>query len=196
MGKKLDQDYWEQRYQDGQTQWDAGQITTPIKEYIDGLVDKNQRILIPGAGNAHEAEYLYQKGFKNTYVCDWAAKALTQFSERVPDFPKAQLLHVNFFELEQKFDCIIEQTFFCAIQPNLRPAYAQKMAQLLSENGRLVGLFFANEFEREGPPFGGTKEEYLTYFKPYFKIKTMEACYNSIPPRLGSELFVELRVEN
>ena len=26
--------YWEERYQKGETGWDAGKITTPIKEYI------------------------------------------------------------------------------------------------------------------------------------------------------------------
>ena len=38
--------YWEKRYQKGETGWDAGQITTPIKEYIDQLTNKNLKILI------------------------------------------------------------------------------------------------------------------------------------------------------
>ena len=36
--------YWEERYQKGETGWDAGQITTPIKEYIDQLTNKNLKI--------------------------------------------------------------------------------------------------------------------------------------------------------
>ena len=38
--------YWEERYQKGETGWDAGKITTPIKEYIDQLTNKNLKILI------------------------------------------------------------------------------------------------------------------------------------------------------
>ncbi|PSR06177.1 MAG: SAM-dependent methyltransferase, partial [Bacteroidetes bacterium SW_10_40_5] len=37
--------------------------------------------------------------------------------------------------------------------------------------------------------FGGSKEEYLEYFNPWFHVKTMEDAYNSIKPRIGSELF-------
>ena len=49
--------YWEERYQKGETGWDAGKITTPIKEYIDQLTNKNLKILIPGAGNGYEFDY-------------------------------------------------------------------------------------------------------------------------------------------
>ena len=38
-------------------------------------------------------------------------------------------------------------------------------------------------------PFGGTREEYLTYLSPYFNTQVFEKCYNSIQPRAGNELF-------
>ena len=38
--------YWEERYLKGETGWDAGTITTPLKEYINQLTDKNLKILI------------------------------------------------------------------------------------------------------------------------------------------------------
>ena len=57
--------YWEERYQKGETGWDAGTITTPLKEYIDQLTDKNLTILIPGAGNGHEFDYLIDN--RNTF---------------------------------------------------------------------------------------------------------------------------------
>jgi len=38
-------------------------------------------------------------------------------------------------------------------------------------------------------PFGGTKEEYLSYLTPYFKVKVFEDCHNSIAPRMENELF-------
>ena len=64
------------------------------------------------------------------------------------------------------------------------------MHSLLRPGGKLVGLWFNHPLDTEEKrPFGGTREEYLTYFTPYFTIKTMEDCYNSIKPRMGSELF-------
>ena len=57
----MDKQYWSQRYQEGQTGWDIGGVSAPLAAYFDQLEDKNLRILIPGAGNAHEAAYLFQK---------------------------------------------------------------------------------------------------------------------------------------
>lgn len=85
---------------------------------------------------------------------------------------------------------IIEQTFFCAIFPNDRMKYAKKVHQLLNPNGRLVGLLFNHEFGNDFPPYGGTEEEYLRIFKPYFFIKQFSAATNSIKPRAGRELFI------
>jgi thiopurine S-methyltransferase len=190
----LNKDYWQNRYQEEKTGWDAGTITTPIKAYFDAIEDKSIKILIPGCGNAHEAAYLFQAGFTNLYLCDWAQAPLDTFSNENPAFPKEQLICANFFDLEENdFDYVVEQTFFCAINPSLRPKYAQKMATLLKTGGQLVGLFFGKELGLEGPPFGGNQAEYLTYFEPLFSNVKMVPCTNSIAPRLGSELFIEIQ---
>ena len=83
----------------------------------------------------------------------------------------------------------MEQTFFCALDPVLRKKYVEKMADLLKENGKLAGLLFDFELTAEGPPFGGSSEEYLQLFTHYFTSKKLERCYNSIKPRSGRELF-------
>lgn len=189
----MNKDFWSQRYRNNNTGWDIGSISTPLKEYIDQLENKDLRILIPGAGNSYEAEYLFNKGFKNIIVCDIASEPLQNLKSRVPDFPEHQLIQKNFFDLEDNFDLILEQTFFCAIPVAKRPDYAEKVFQLLSENGKISGLFFDFELKPDGPPYGGSKEEYLTYFSPYFKIDIFERCYNSIPPRQGNELFFKFR---
>jgi hypothetical protein len=86
---------------------------------------------------------------------------------------------------------IIEQTLYCAINPLLRNDYARKSAELLDVGGKLVGVLFNRTFE-SGPPFGGSKEEYLICFTPYFKSCSMEICHNSAAPRSDNELFIRL----
>jgi len=189
-------DYWNDRWVKGETAWDMGSPSTPLKEYIDTLQNCEMKILIPGCGNAYEAEYLFSKGFTNVYVVDYARKALEEFSKRVPDFPKEHLLCMDFFELENSgdWDLIIEQTFFCAIDPSLRARYAEKMFRLISPVGRLVGLLFNDpKLNLETPPFRGSMEEYTTIFKPHFTFDKFEMAYNSIPPRAGRELFINFR---
>ncbi|WP_037319891.1 methyltransferase domain-containing protein [Salegentibacter sp. Hel_I_6] len=186
-------EFWSQRYEQNQTGWDIGEISRPLKAYIDQLENKELKILIPGAGNAYEAEYLMKQGYKNVYVADISKKPLENLKSRVPDFPEAQLLHINFFEIKDRFDLILEQTFFCALPIDSRKEYAKKSAELLTQNGILCGLLFNFPLTEQGPPFGGSKEEYLAYFAPYFKIDILEPCYNSIKPRQGNELFFKFR---
>ncbi len=187
----LTKTYWQNRYDEQQTGWDVGEITTPLKEYFDQLASKNLKILIPGAGNGYEVEYLFNNGFKDVTVIDLAEKPLENLLGRNPQFPKNNLICGDFFEHSGQYDLIVEQTFFCALDPSLRPRYAAKMAELLKPGGKLVGLLFNTEFTG-GPPFGGNRAEYLEYFKPFFEIKTFESCYNSIKPREKRELFINL----
>jgi methyl halide transferase len=186
---KLNQDFWAERYFTGNLGWDIGEVSLPIKTYADQLTNKGLKILIPGAGNAYEAEYFYNKGFKNIYVLDWAEKPLQNLKERVPGIPNEQLLCMDFFSLSDSFDLIIEQTFFSALTKDMRQKYADKMFELLKPGGKLVGLLFDDPLFDDHPPFGGNKKEYLPYFKNLFDIKVFDHCYNSIPPRMGRELF-------
>src|SRR5688572_715667 len=192
MKQDLNKEFWTQRYNEGTIGWDVGKASTPITTFIDQLANKELKILIPGAGNAYEAEYLWKKGFNDVYVLDISPVPLDNFKKRNPEFPEHQLLLMDFFELKNNFDLVIEQTFFCAIPRNLRPDYAKKMHEVIKPGGKLAGVLFGIEFEKEGPPFGGTKTEYLGYFEPYFDIVQMDICKNSIPPRAGNELWIEL----
>ena len=188
----LSESYWTSCYKNEMSGWDVGSITPPLKDFIDKLKDKNISILIPGAGNAHEAEYLHVQGFSDVTVCDLSENPLKNLMKRCPSFPKKNLIHGNFFELDDKYDLIIEQTFLCAINPTLRDDYAQKMKTLLKPSGQLVGLMFDVVFPFDGPPFGGTAEEYRSLFSKHFNQVNIEKCNTSISPRLGNEVFVKI----
>ena len=187
---KLNRAFWAKRYQSNTIGWDTGGITTPLKEYIDQLTDKNCKILIPGAGNGYEAEYLHKKGFTQVYVLDLVMHPLDNIMRRVPSFSVFNLLLGDFFDLEDTFDLVIEQTFFCALDPKLRDQYVDKMYDILNPNGKIAGVLFQFPLTEEGPPFGGSKQEYLERFSSKFKIKTLETAYNSIKPRAQKELFI------
>lgn len=187
----LTNEYWQNRYEQGQTQWDAGAITTPLKEYIDQLRDIHQRILIPGAGNGYEAEYLFGLGYENVFVLDIARAPLENVQQRMPDFPSDQLIEEDFFSHQGPYDLILEQTFYCAIDPGRRDDYVVQAHKLLRPGGKLVGLLWDAPMFSDRPPYGGSLEEYQERFGPFFEIDILEKCYNSIPPRAGTEAFVK-----
>jgi methyl halide transferase len=190
---ELNEKYWTERYQKDDTGWDIGIISDPLKAYSDQLEDKTISILIPGAGNAYEAEYLFNKGFTNVTVIDLSDQPLKNIQKRIPGFPRERLICGDFFGHAQQYDLIIEQTFFCALDRSLRKKYAEKMASLLCPGGTLAGVLFNAEFNNDHPPFGGSKEEYIPLFEPYFILKTFDVCYNSIKPRANRELFMILK---
>jgi SAM-dependent methyltransferase len=196
-GLTLDSHYWEKRYQNNQTGWDAKAITTPVKRIIDEYINDNQldiSILVPGCGYGYEAKYLLDNGFINVTIIDYSPTAIYGFKQLInkPLLSSWNVIIDNFFNLEGQFDLIIEQTFFCALDRNLRNAYAEKMSDLLKPEGKLRGLLFNKEFEANTPPFGGTFYEYNSLFCKYFTTIDLKPCFDSIPPRLGNEFEINI----
>lgn len=133
---KLTKEYWENRYKTNDIGWDTGTITTPLKEYIDQIENKNLKILIPGAGNGYEFDYLVTNGFKNTHVVDISETPVENLRLKNPNFEN-QIIETDFFEHDNSYDLIIEQTFFCALIPSLRNDYVNKAHKLLKPKVRL-----------------------------------------------------------
>lgn len=190
MNEKSNQNFWDQRWKDKNTGWDLGQVSPPIKGYVDKLKDKNIAILIPGCGNAYEAEYLLNNGFTNVTVIDISPTQVSNLKQKFSG-KSIQIVNGDFFEHKGKYDLILEQTFFCAIHPSLRKQYVEKCYELLNPKGKIAGVLFGVIFEKEGPPYGGTQAEYEKLFSPKFNFIHLDVCKNSIEPRHGNELFIE-----
>ncbi len=186
-----DSAYWDKLYADKETRWDIGYVSTPLKEYFDQLRDKNISILIPGCGNSYEAEYLLQQGFTNITLIDISPLLTKRLEEKFAAHLNKGLTIItgDFFKLKGQYDLIVEQTFFCAIDPSQRLQYADQVHALLKPGGKLSGVLFNRSFEG-GPPFGGSTGEYRKLFEEKFSIKTLATCYNSIEPREGTEVFI------
>jgi len=180
--------FWNNRWETGQTGWDIGTPAPAFVSYFSNFLQKNAAVLIPGCGNGHEAEFLLSIGFTNITVIDIAPKAVAILNEKFRSNPNIEILCGDFFQHEGSYDYIVEQTFFCAIDPNLREAYAQKTHDLLRPKGKIIAILFDRTFEG-GPPYGGSKEEYIQLFTPNFNILFIEVNQQSIPQRMGSELF-------
>lgn len=187
---EFDADYWHTRYATSGTGWDLGHPSTPLREYLDQLTNKDLRILIPGGGRSYEAEYAHRLGFKNVFVIDLTGAPFEDLLARCHDFPKEHLIIGDFFTHKGEHDLIMEQTFFCAIDPALRPKYVEHTARILVPGGKLVGVLFDAALNEDEPPFGGTRAEYMALFRQHFPQVTMEPCRNSIAPRAGREVWL------
>lgn len=78
----MEKEFWEQRWIDQQTGWDIGYASPAIVDYFNNIENNDIKILIPGCGNAYEAEAIYQMGFHNVWIIDIAEQAIESFKKR------------------------------------------------------------------------------------------------------------------
>lgn len=184
--------FWDSLYREGNTGWDLGHVSGPLRAYIDQLTPRDLRILIPGAGSGYEARYLLEKGFTNITVVDIAPTAVQRLRTATAGASGLEVIQADFFTYRGKYDLILEQTFFCANPPERRGDYARHCHELLADGGKIAGVLFNRDFEPGHPPFGGDADLYEKIFSPYFTFKTWQSCYNSDPERAGWEWFMIL----
>lgn len=191
MTNLLDKSFWDQRWQNEQTGWDLGAPAPALIQFFDHhQLPKNTRILIPGCGNAWEAGALADRGYKNITLCDISPTLCAKLQDRYADNPEIHIICADFFSLSGPFDLVIEQTFFCALQPDLRNDYAKQMAAIIKPGGLLAGLWFSVEFPFDGPPFGGNPHDYIRLLENEFEIIEAGPSYDSVKPRQGNEWFI------
>lgn len=187
----LNREFWNQRYLTATTGWDLGEACPAFVNYFDQQTNLDLRILIPGAGNDYEVDALLERGFANITVVDIAPALVEKLQEKYKNRNHVRIICDDFFNHQGQYDLILEQTFFCALDPGLRQKYVTKMHDLLLPNGFILGVLFNRDFEG-GPPFGGSDTEYRQLFEPCFHFAIFEACTHSAQPRQGTELFIKL----
>lgn len=190
---KHGKNYWENRYEDLSTGWDLGHPSLPLTTIIDTLLDKDIKILIPGAGNSYEAIYLIESGFTNVTVLDIASQPLESIKKQFELNNHIKTVQNDFFQHTGKYDLILEQTFFCALEPRFRESYIEKCHDLLNENGHVKGVLFDFNSQRTEPPYTGNKEEYIKLFENKFDIIEMNRCQTSEDSRKGKELLINMK---
>ncbi len=185
MADSSKSDFWDSRYRDHVTPWDAGKVPDALRDYAK-RIEFGSRILIPGCGSAYEAGYLAENGFDvlaidfSPAAAELAKKNLSRFGDIVR--------RADFFGFDygMAYDVIYERAFLCALPPRMWPDYALRAAQLLRPGGELAGFFFFRETEK-GPPFGTTPEALHALLDPRFDLVEDEDVTDSIPVFQGAE---------
>jgi len=185
MADSSKSDFWESRYRDHVTPWDAGKVPAALREYFPRM-RRAARVLIPGCGSAYEAGYLAESGF-DVLAIDFSPAAVELARKNLSRFGDIVRL-ADFFEFDyvKPYDVIYERAFLCALPPGMWPQYAPRTAQLLPPGGELAGFFFFKETEK-GPPFGTTKKALHALLDPYFHLVEDKAVADSIPVFQGAE---------
>ncbi len=185
-------DYWQQRYRSNDMPWDKGMPSPGLEDYLNDR-QLAGKILLPGCGTGHDARLLattspQAKVVAMDIVPEAIELARSQSGEHEIEFVVGDYLQPGKHLLES-FDWIIEHTLFCAIDPAERLAYVSATAQLLKPGGKYLAIFYLDPSgERDGPPFGTTKEELDRLFGANFQLEQEWLPKRNYETRVGREL--------
>lgn len=160
------QQLWEQGISPG-TSFDKCEPSPALVKYVIDNKIPTGRCLVPGCGRGYDVNLLALNSDRHVYGIDISQTAVNEAITWYTNLDsskqaKKEFVHFelqNFFHLseskEEKFDFIYDYTFLCALNPSIRSLWAQKMRNLLSDNGRLLTLIYPIRSLdiTTGPPF-------------------------------------------
>ncbi len=184
-------EYWEQRYQTKDMPWEKG---APSPGLVDFLASRPKppkgTVCVPGCGMGHDVRAWVAAGF-DAYGYDIAPSAIRLATKKTRAAGlKATFELVDFLHdpPPKKFDWLFEHTLFCAIQPNERSEYVQAVSRWLTPRGNYLAVNYLIP-DKDGPPFGTTREELLGWFEPNYEL-VADWVPRSYPNRTGLELML------
>ncbi len=194
MTDSTDPHFWNTRYESGQTPWDLGGVPKALQEYLRKA--KGGRALVPGCGSAHEIPALAAAGYEVTAV-DFSPVAVARARERVGPGLAAGLIEGDFFThplAPASYDLIYERTFLCAIPPERRAEYRDRVATLLKPGGAFIGYFYYQKTDpKDGPPHGLAWGESDLLFARHFLLLRDIPSPDALPLFAGRERWQENR---
>ena len=184
-------DFWTVRYAAGRTPWDFGGVPTALKSFLASSSLPGS-VLIPGCGSGYEVQAFHTAGYDVTAI-DFSPAAVDQ-AKRILGVLAERVLLGDFFAHDfgaRCFDFIYERTFLCSLPPSRWPDYTNRVADLLSDGGRLVGIFLYGEQSSSGPPYPLTEKQAGQLFESRFRLARSEWATDSLPLFRGMERWHE-----
>lgn len=198
---------WEEHWAENNTPWDRGEPAPALTKLVGELTKLPEflagaRALVPGCGTGYDVFCLSEAGYQAVGL-DIAPSVRPHFNALREKFgtktgsttPPAELIIADFFEasldeLGAPYDLIWDYTFYCAIDVEMRKAWATRMFELLKSDGILATLLFPVDPKRprdEGPPFAIDPEEVTASLSPQWERIRLEKVSESHRERENKE---------
>ncbi len=144
--------FWEVRYRERFTPWDAGQVPAQLRAYVTRERAPG-RVLVPGCGSGHDVRCFCEAGGADEGI-DYSAAALeAAWPVLGPCRIRARLADFFGDSVEGPCALVYERAFLCALPRRLWGDWAARVAALVPAGGRLAGYFFFDPGVERGPPF-------------------------------------------
>lgn len=184
--------FWSEIYQNEQPRWDLHAPSPALTDFVPSLKLQKSKVLVLGSGPGNDAAWFAENGHIVTAV-DFSDEAIQLSRSRYGHLPNIEFVKSDIFtlpkEFENKFDLVFEHTCYCAIEPSRRTELMNVWRRSLVNQGHLMAVFFVHH-KPFGPPYGGSEWEVRRRLNKSFRPLYWTRMKNSIPSRLGTELFV------
>ncbi|CAG8571883.1 3983_t:CDS:2 [Ambispora gerdemannii] len=157
---------WKSFWQDEMTPWDKGGVSPALIELVveKGFKLPDGRGLVPGCGRGYDVFYLANER-RHILGLDLSEVAIELCKQRkkelginssIVDFQTGDFFT---FEIPKGgFQIVYDYTFLCALDPSIRPEWANRTAELISPGGILIALMYPLNEREDGPPFTLSKQ--------------------------------------
>ncbi|TFK16446.1 S-adenosyl-L-methionine-dependent methyltransferase [Coprinopsis marcescibilis] len=182
---------WDILWKQNVTPWDAGEIQPSLIEVIENSgieFPRLGRALVPGCGTGYDVLYLANALGVQAFgmdISETAIEAATRYRDAssLPGHKNANFIKDDFFRYkvvdDERFDLIVDHTFFCAIHPSQRVTWGKKMAELIKPGGFLITNAYPMLPEVEtGPPYYLRPDHYEIPLKG-----TFDKIYDKVPEK-------------
>lgn len=183
--------FWTIRYTAGRTPWDFNGAPDALKSFLARTPGPGS-VLIPGSGSGYEVQAFDAARYSVTAI-DFSPGAVDQARKVLGPLAEKVILD-DFFTYDfgpRSFDLIYERTFLCSMPPSRWPDYVERMAELLSDEGRLIGVFLYGQPSGEGPPYPLTEKQAQETLQKSFALVRSEPMTDSLPLFRGMERWQE-----
>lgn len=186
---------WEDAWREGRTRWDAGDSPPVLKRLVDEGALPRGRALVPGCGTGYDLLTLapVMDEVVGVDLAPTAKRAFDDFLvDRKLDRDRVQYLVEDFFAFSpgSPFDVMWDYTFLCAIDPEWRGRWAERVDTLLAPDGELITLIFPvvdTPMNPGGPPHPMSPDLVRGLLEPRWEATHLEPVTTSHPARTGKE---------
>lgn len=181
---------WRERWLTGRTGWDQGRPHDQLDRLLqharlEGRLPPEARIFSAGCGRAHHEAWLARQGYRvdaEDAVPEAIAEALALYGNQ----PGLALKAADVFGDDSGagvYDAVFDRAMLCAINPQHRPAYVEKISRKLVPGGLVLAILFRRTRSPEGPPFAVDEAEAFRLFAAQFELCHASSCPPPVNPQ-------------
>lgn len=183
---------WQTAWNEGRTPWDEGQSAPALRQLLEEERVPIGRVFVPGCGAGYDLATLAHRD-REVIGLDLSEDARAAFIDAHSGLPGPVTYEVgDFFGYAppEGFDFVWDYTFFCALDPPQRAAWATVMTRLLKSNGMLATLLFpyADSIpDKTGPPYPINTDLVRGFLGDSFELLEVTEADRTHPGREGKE---------